>query len=301
MKQTAKVPLMLAGLAILLWSTVASAFKLALQHFTPFQLVFLASICSAMVLGVLAIIFKRKTQFLISWKIKDIMNSLMLGLLNPFMYYLILFEAYKRLPAQIAQPVNFTWPIFLTILAVIFFNEKVSVRTFPALLISFTGVVVLSVQATNSFNLTGKQFVVGMLLGLLSALIWAVYWIISLKDKRPALIRLFTGFSWAVLFLSLYGWISGSFSAEWHSEYFIYPVYIGFFEMSITFFLWVKALEKAPNKAFLSNLLYLIPVLSLFFITIVLKEPIQTSTFLGLLLIIAGVYIQSFKKKNKPG
>ncbi len=291
---------MLAGMAIILWSTVASAFKLALQHFSPFQLVFSASICSTLVLGLLIIIFQKKMQYRISWKGKDIIQSLLLGFLNPFLYYLVLFEAYQRLPAQIAQPINFTWPIFLTLLAAIFLHEKVSLRTFPALLISFAGVVVLSVQATSSFNLPGMQFAAGLLLGLLSALIWAVYWIISLKDKRPALTRLFTGFCWAVLFLGLYGWLSDSFSEPWHGEYLIYPIYIGLFEMSITFFIWVKALEKTQNKALISNLLYLIPVLSLFFIKIVLHEPIKGSTYLGLLLIVAGVYIQSFKREKEP-
>ena len=41
-----KTAILLALVAVLLWSTVATAFKLALKEFTPFQLIFVASVVS---------------------------------------------------------------------------------------------------------------------------------------------------------------------------------------------------------------------------------------------------------------
>jgi uncharacterized membrane protein YwaF len=39
------------------------------------------------------------------------LNSAILGFLNPFFYYVILFKAYELLLAQEAQPLNQTWAV----------------------------------------------------------------------------------------------------------------------------------------------------------------------------------------------
>ncbi|NJK98814.1 MAG: EamA family transporter, partial [Bacteroidales bacterium] len=49
----------------------------------------------------------------------------MLGFLNPLLYYLVLFKAYSLLPAQIAQPLNYTWPLILVILSIIFLSKNI--------------------------------------------------------------------------------------------------------------------------------------------------------------------------------
>ena len=58
-------------------------------------------------------------------------------------YYLILFAAYDRLPAHIAQPINYTWAITLALLAVPLLGQRLSKRTLTGILISYLGVVLL--------------------------------------------------------------------------------------------------------------------------------------------------------------
>ena len=52
----------------------------------------------------------------------------LLGLINPTAYYLILFAAYDRLPAHIAQPINYTC-ITLALLAVPLLGQRLGKRT----------------------------------------------------------------------------------------------------------------------------------------------------------------------------
>ena len=40
---------------------------------------------------------------------RDWQQSLLPGLLNPCLYYLVLFKAYELLPAQQAQALNYSW------------------------------------------------------------------------------------------------------------------------------------------------------------------------------------------------
>ena len=62
--------------------------------------------------------------------------------------------------------------------------------------------------------------------------------------------------------------------------------------MGITYILWLKALSLSRTTAQVGNLIYLSPFLSLFFIRIVVGEPIAASTVLGLALIVTGIVAQ---------
>ena len=70
------------------------------------------------------------------------MAGLAFALLNPVLYYLVLFEAYDRLPAQIAQPLNYTWAITLALLAVPLLGQRLSGRDMLAVLLGYGGVVI---------------------------------------------------------------------------------------------------------------------------------------------------------------
>ena len=76
-------------------------------------------------------------------------------------------------------------------------------------------------------------------------------------------------------------------------------VYIGIFEMGITFFFWLKALQMASTTDKVSNLVYLAPFLSLIFVHFILHEPVYYTTPVGLLLIISGIFIQNRKSKQR--
>ena len=71
-------------------------------------------------------------------------------------------------------------------------------------------------------------------------------------------------------------------------------VYIGIFEMSITFVIWLKALQYSSNTAKVSNLIYLSPFIALFFIRYTVGEKIHIATIIGLVFIIAGIVLQQF-------
>ena len=119
--------LMYTLLAVLFWSTVATAFKLTLQGMNSAQLLFYSSTTSLVVLFFFARINSPKmlTQIFSKHQLK---KNILLGFINPFVYYLILFKAYSVLPAQEAQPINLTWPLIISIISVIFLKQKLSVK-----------------------------------------------------------------------------------------------------------------------------------------------------------------------------
>ena len=117
--------------AVLLWSTVATAFKITLDQFTPKQMVAVASLVSAISL-VMVCVIQGKLKEVIPTFLSNPWYYLLLGLINPLSYYLILFKAYELLPASQAQPLNYSWAITLTLMAAIFLGQKIRPQDWAA-------------------------------------------------------------------------------------------------------------------------------------------------------------------------
>jgi len=226
---------------------------------------------------------------------KGIMFSIALGFLNPFLYYLILFKVYSILPAQEAISLNYTWGIIVVLLSIIFLKQKIHFINIFFLIISFVGVVII---ATGG-NFTDLHFKnpEGVIYALSSALVWGLFWILNMKDSRDDLIKLFLNFFFGFIFVLVYTVFFTSFKLQFSSS-FIAAIYVGIFEMGITFVFWLKALQLSKTTALVSNLAYLSPFLSLFFVSIVIKEEIQFSTIIGLIFIVIGIILQNLVKKN---
>jgi len=276
--------------AVFLWSTVATAFKISLKYLTVIQFLLFSSLTSTAILFLIS--FKdlnRKIQK------RDILHSALYGLLNPFAYYLILFEAYNLLPAQIAQPINYTWPIILTVFSVIFLGKKVSVKNYIGISISFVGATIISISGHMQFS-NGVN-VWGVMLAFLSAFVWAVFWIVNLNDPRKETVKLFFNFLFGTFYIFLLFFLTGSFT-NIDARGIAPAIYTGMFEMGITYFLFLKALRLSNSPARISNFAYLSPFLSLFFINEVLKEKILVSTVIGLFMIVVGIMLGSLWEKQ---
>ncbi|MCL6269067.1 DMT family transporter [Sansalvadorimonas sp. 2012CJ34-2] len=100
--------LMLGLITVMLWSTVATAFKLSLSLLTPIQLVSLAAVVSTVALTAGSWLNEKLQQVPRIIRQKPLLYFT-LGALNPAAYYLALFAGYDLLPAQVASPVNYSW------------------------------------------------------------------------------------------------------------------------------------------------------------------------------------------------
>jgi drug/metabolite transporter (DMT)-like permease len=284
-----------AGLAIFFWSTIPTAFKICLSEMSILPMLTIASVTSTMALFVI-ILSGEKTGVLKTSTPRDLINSALLGLINPFLYYLILLKAYQLLPAQVAQPLNMIWPIILVFLSVPVLRQKIKAKSYAALFISFIGVYIISSQG-HLFN-PGHADLKGVLLATGSSVFWAFYFILNVKDKRDEAIKLFLNFLFGSVYLIAAMCITGSWPESTGIRGIVSSIYIGLFEMGITFFFWLKALQMSVTTDKVSNLVYIAPFLSLIFVHFILHEPVFYTTPAGLLLIISGILIQNQKPKE---
>ncbi len=293
MKPSSKSYLHIA-IAVASWSTVASAFKIGLRHYSYYELLLVASI-TALVMFALVISFQKKWHLLKSITRKDWVLFAITGLLNPAVYYLILFKAYDLLPAQIAQSINFSWAIVLTLLLAVVMKQRIPALKFVGMAISLGGVTLISI---GSETFAGVQLsITGLILAFISTFVWATFWILNRKSEHiDNVLALFVSFLFGSFFLligllfvdvQLYS-LSGVLSA----------VYVGLFEMAIPFIFFGLALKKTDNPALINQLCYLAPFISLFIIRSVLGEQIYLTTFVGLVLIVGGILFNEYGVKK---
>lgn len=286
---------LLALLATFFWSTVATAFKFGLEQLTPTQFLCWVIIIAWVILTIIILSTGK-------WKIRVDKRSKYLalagGILNPFAYYLVLFHAYNQLPAQIAQSLNYTWPLVLVIFSSIFLRQAFKPMVFWGMLISFGGVFVISYGSMHSnleVNLTGILLAVG------SSLIWASYWIVNKLSNTHPIQQIWLNFTSAIVLMVPYTLLTDGLPVP-QLQGSLAAIYAALFEMALTFVIWLKALQLASSTDKISHYIYFSPFLSLVFINAFLHEPILLSTIGGLVLIVAGIiwteYANKFRKAS---
>lgn len=282
--------------AIACWSTIGSAFKLSLQHLTPAGLLFYSSLVAVSVLFAILVV-RGDLKLLALTTRRQAAHSALLGLLNPFLYYTVLLQAYDLLKAQEAGTLNYIWPLVLVLLSIPMLKQRITAGSILAIFISFAGIVLISFHpGTEDPAAAGSSRPLGIMLAVGSALFWALYWILNIRDPREEVRKLFLNFCFGSLYSGIYlvatepagipSWqgLAGS-------------TYLGVFEMGLTFVLWLNALKYSVTTAKVSNLIYLSPFISLILIHFSLGEHILPTTVAGLALIVAGIGMQQYLRR----
>lgn len=277
-----------AAMATLFWSTAATAFKLSLRIYPSIpQLLLHSAIWSWMILSVT--LFLRKTPPVHLLRKNHWVKSILLGLLNPFLYYLVLFKAYDLLPGQEALPLNYTWPIALILLSAFVHKNKLRSYDILSISVSFLGVLIIGTHgdlfAMRFSNPAGAALAIG------SSLFWASYWLFNQTDSLDPVERLWGNFSMSLIYLVLYVSLLDTWFLP-NAKQLFGSFWIGCFEMGITFMLWRAALAHTSRIARISNLVYLSPFISLLFLQGVLGEQIRLSSLIGLCLIVGSLLYQ---------
>ncbi len=268
--------------AVLMWSTVATGFKLGLTVLAPAQLLLVGACMSALVFVPAAIRSGWPRHQL------NLREGAVFALLNPVLYYLVLFEAYDRLPAQIAQPLNYTWAIVLALLAVPVLGQRLTPRMGLGICIGYLGVVVLLSQ--GRFDVLPDLDWFGVALAMGSTLIWASYWLFNARSSTAPAALMATSFLLAIPVLVVVC-LLGPGLPTLGSDALLYGAWVGLVEMGVTFLLWQQALRLTQQTARIGQLIFLSPFLSLLLIGSVLGETVHLTSWIGLGIIVLGLFV----------
>jgi len=280
-----------AGLAVILWGSTAAVTKLLLGGLDSWQVLFFN--CLFAFLGLLAVaVLQKKTVLVRGYTKKDFLVFAGMGFLGPFIYTLFLISALSRLPAQEAFIINYLWPVMTVIFAVFLLKEKTTGVKVLGTVVSFLGVVIVvtrgaiwDLQFSNS---------AGVLFAGAGAALFGLFSVLGKKQIHEKLTSMTIFYFFGALY-SLISVILFSDIGRITLTQLAGVVWLGAFTSGLAFVFWFMAFQKG-DTAKMSNLILLTPFVSLVYIYFLLGEKILPSSVLGLLVVVAGIAIQSSQK-----
>lgn len=277
--------------AVFVWGLSFIATKSILPELKPEVIVFIRQILGASFLLLIAL--KQKRSFKIS--LKDHKWVFLLALIA-CAHLWIQVTGLQWTSASNTGWIIGTTPVFMTILAFLFFKEKISQMQLLGIAVSFVGLVLLvSKGYLSSLDLINNR---GDVLIISSSLTWSIY---SLANKKATLnyspvmttLYLFVVVAVvispftinreninAVMHLSFNGWLAISF--------------LGFLCSGVAYTLWAQSLTEMSASR-VGAFLYIEPFVTFFGSWLLLNEKLTLITFVSGLIIIGGVVLVNRK------
>lgn len=284
-----------AGITVLIWATLATVVKLVLADIPNFQALSVSS-AFAFVFLLLLNIINGSLKEMKHYRVRDYLLMAGLGFLGLFLYSALYYYGIGVLGSQEACILNYLWPMMIVVFACIILKEKLTARKIIAMLLSFAGIVVLTLGGSGVS--TGNR-----LFGIAACVTAAVcYGLFSVLNKKHALNQNIT-MMWIWLTTAVCSLIAGLLFETWQ------PVeglqwagllWLGGVVNAVAYLLWAIALKGASDSAKIANLAYLVPFLSIILSAAVLHEAITVNAVIALVLIVSGILLQSIRLKKQP-
>lgn len=279
----------LAFFSVFCWSSLYVSVKFCLDYFNPLELLFLQ-----FVLG-FSFLFILKPKFL-KLPIKEEIRIALAGLCGITLYNLFLNLAMEQTSAFNVSVIIALAPLMTGILVFVLRLEKVYLNFFLGFILSIIGIIVLNIQDFElKFHILGDSF------ALLSAFGWAIYAMLIVKimqkTQSPIIITRKILFYGILFMLPSFAFLDFAPKLEMLLE----PkvafniAFLSSFASGLCFLMWNRATQLIG--AIKTNIyVYLTPLITMIVSNIALQDPIHFFQFLGMLLILLGVFIAEHKK-----
>lgn len=301
-------------LAMLFWSVSGIAIKHALVALPPFTMIVMRFTLAVLLMLIIGLICRKSTSLRLQ-KIekKDIPLFLIAGFFQPFLYYLLETYSYNALSSPtIAEALLSTSPLLSPIFAAILLREKVTRNNILGIIISTVGMLLLVLVGSSNFAL-GNPWGILLAFGAVST---AVLYTVILRRIPQTYSNLSIVF-WVqlislALFYPVWGITEGSTALQQlaaqlpittiHSDLAIAlgcVAYLAVFASVIAFVLFcytVRQIGVTQTNVF-NNVR---PVFTALWMLLFFGEQLPVGKWLGILLIILGLYMcQKIEKVDK--
>lgn len=280
------------AVTVLCWASAFAGIRAGLAAYTPGQVALLRFLVASAVLAVYAVL----TQMHFPKK-QDLGAIAAIGFLGITAYHLLLNYGELTVTAGAASLLVNTSPIFTALLAIAFLGERLSLRRWVGIAVSFTGVALITGGEAKRFS-----FDLGALLILMSAVSMSIYMILQKPYLRKySALQLTTYTIWAgTIFLLpfLPSLIQVVPTAPLSAT--LALLYLGIFPSAIAYATWAYILAQIPASR-AATLLYLVPVLAIIVAWVWLQEvPTVLSLIGGAIALCGVVLVNTHSQAEKP-
>lgn len=267
--------------------------QLKLIGFNSMQVVSIRVLFSALVLIFYLLIKNRK---LLKINFKDIPLFIGTGVGSIIFFNYCYFEAIEIIGgASIPALLLYTAPIFVMILSVIFFKEKITKKKLISLIMTFLGLILV----TGAFSSSDKISIFALLLGLGSGLGYALYSIFGkfLVDKYSAITITTYTFVIATIFSVPFSGVIQNFNLLISSKGILSALALAIISTVLPFLLYTKGLSgMETSKA--SILATVEPFVATIVGVVFFRETMTLYKIIGMLLVLLAIIILNMNKKE---
>lgn len=269
-----------AAATIILWSTPFVFTRIVLQSYSAPSLSVLRFICASLFLLIIAFIKKIGLP-----EVRDIPRFLLSGALGFTIYMNTFSIALQTINSATGSVIIATAPIITAIFALALFREKISLRGWIAIVIEFSGIVVLLLW-NGIFSIE-----LGVLWMLLSAFLVSAYNISQRQFTKKYTVFQSTSYSIFAGTLLLLVFLPQAIPqmAAAPVNHTLIVIFLGIFPSAIAGLCWTKAISLGHKTSDATNFMFATPLLSTLFAFWVADETISLSTLIGGLIIIGGL------------
>ena len=179
---------MFAILAGVLWGIISIFLKgLYSAGFSALQVMFFRGFISSVFMAIFLFV---KDKSLLKFKLKDIWLFLGTGVISLTFFTLCYFYTILESGASVAVILLYTSPIFVLMMSVLFFKEKITLVKIFALCLTFLGCVLVSGVGSTS-GLSAKGFFIGLCAGFGYAL-YSIFSRLALKKYNSLTVTFYT-------------------------------------------------------------------------------------------------------------
>lgn len=285
------------------WSGAFIAGKMAAAIFMPFTLTFFRFLF-ALPFIFLLLRFKEPEKFFPGRE--QIVPLIILGVIGTLGYHFFFFLALRHTTAINSSLIGATNPMVTTVLAVIFFREKITLVRMTGVVVSLLGVfsVITNLDPKIVSSLVFNQ---GDFLMAIGVLCFSTYALLSrkymLKYKiSPLSVTAYTFLVCTILSLLLGTFLERPFGAVLQAplQVWLEILYMSVLASVVGYYLQLSAIHQigAPKTAMFINL---VPVFTIFLASAILGEEVSLLKIFGAMLIIFGVYLAARPEKAVSG
>jgi drug/metabolite transporter (DMT)-like permease len=268
------------AITLLLWASAFVGIRAGLDAYSPTQLSLLRYATASVVL--LLYFYMGRTRLP---EKKDLLRIMLTGFVGFTVYNFALNYGELSVTAGAASFIVNSVPIFTTILAVLFLKERFTYWGWSAIVLSFIGVSIISLDDIRSLDVNR-----GVLLLLIAAISQATYFVLQkplLRKYSPVEVTTYAILS-GTLFMIPFSYHIIDAIQNAPIDRTMVVIYLGVFPGALAYLLWSFALSKVQAST-VSSFLFLVPLLTLGIARVWLSEIPTLYTWLGGILILAGV------------
>ena len=286
-----------ALVTVLLWSTSATAVKSLTEGLSSLCVLGYSSLFAAVFL-LLLLVLRGQTGLLRRYGPGTYGALAGLGFLGMFLYSALYYTGIERLSAQEACILNYLWPVMIVLFSCLILKEPLTVRKTAAIVLSFSGVLVIALFDLIAGGGTLSGDYLGMGACVLAAVCYGLFCVLHKKldlDQTVGQI-VFWGVTCLCAFAlcAVRGELVLPALPQWGGI-----AWLGVMVDGLPYLLWAVALNGAEDTARIANLAYLIPILSVTLSAVMLGESLPPAYLIALGLILAGILVQILGKDHR--